>query len=429
MRDRAPSRGAWTCAAFFSALSITACGVREAPSSLTSVASAAEADVTPGTYLDSAAGFAPVSAVATHSNPHDATCDAGLTAFKNTVFPLVRNHCHECHDGTGNGPSTGPAFAVPDPVQAYDQVKARTDFSNIPQSIFVVTGGNRHCLSRGGKPDCGASHDDVLAAVNAWWTQGEQTCNELGTLVTTALTLPATLPTKDQGFQTLKWDLGTIDPTLKGTVFEVDAQHFATPTASTKGAYRFREPRVATATSPIFVKGIKLAVNGAYDVRANTYTTVRQTVEPALMPTDGAALLPFPALSPFTLIVLQDKPSGDTLEVAFEHLNVSTPVACKAMAKFQPIADLLAARNCYACHGGGPDQQPGTAPARQRLPLTGDLTAICGQALQRMDRFNPSGSVFISYPLRGSNEHPRVIPQTNEIEPAWSEWVAAELAQ
>jgi hypothetical protein len=361
--------------------------------------------------------------------PREAPCAAGLAAFKNTVFPLVRTHCYECHDGTGDGPAVGPAFAVDDPVQSYEQVKERVDFSNIPQSTFVVTGGNRHCLSKGGAPDCGASAEDVLTAVNHWWTQGENTCNELGKLVTTALALPSTLPTKDQGFQTIRWDLGTIDASLKGVVFEVGAQHFALPTAATKGAYRFREPRIATGTNPIFVKDVKLAINGNYDVRANTYTTIRQTIEPGKMPTDGAAPLPFPSLSPFTLIVLQDKPSGDTLEVAFEHLNTSTAIACKATDKFKPIVDLMGARDCYGCHGGGPGGLPGTDPARQRLSLSGDLATVCRQALQRMDRFNPPGSVFISYPLRGSNEHPRVIPQTNEIEPAWSEWVAAELAQ
>jgi hypothetical protein len=354
------------------------------------------------------------------------TCQAGVTAFTSSVHALIRTHCTHCHDVNADI-RQGPPFAVADPTDSYGRVERLVNWDNLAQSYLVTKGGNRHCVGYGF--DCQTGPDEIMAALNAWWSGGESTCPRLGNFFSDEVVLPAGLPTGADSWVKMRWDLSNIDPSLDGALFEVEAQQFAAPNGTVKGAYRFRKPRLASVLNPVHVKGIRILVNGKFDSFADEYVTVDQTVAAAPIPSDASAPLPHAVLSADPLIVSEDQGvAADKLSLGFDVLQaVAMPPKCKALPLYQKgVVPAINARNCYYCHGGGSQNLPGTEPARSRLSFAGDDAGLCAKLVQRATAWNPQISPLIAYPLKGAFEHPRIIPSVSEVFPGWTNWIAAE---
>jgi hypothetical protein len=358
-----------------------------------------------------------------------AQCQAGVTAFTNSVHALIRTHCTHCHDVNADI-RQGPPFAVADPADSYSRVSRLVNWDDPNSSYFITKGGNRHCVGYG--YDCATGAPELEAALNSWWTSGESTCPRLGNFFTAQLPLPANLPVGRDNWVPMRFDLSNVDPSLDQALFEIEVQHFAAPADPSPGAYRFRKPRLASVLNPVHLKGIRVLVNGKWDSFADAYVPLEITVGSAPIPADARKPLPHPVLSADPLIVTEDKPSGDVISIAFEGLNaVAQAPRCKALTLYQSnVAPTLKARNCYYCHSGGDQNLPGddSNGALSRLSFAGTDAALCSRLLQRVTPWNPQISPLISYPLKGSWEHPRIIPSVSEVSPSWTDWINAELA-
>jgi hypothetical protein len=359
----------------------------------------------------------------------DDSCAAGIAAYKDSVHALVRTHCTHCH---GDNPDIKHAlqFALEDPAASRSAVERLVNWDDYQHSFFITQGGNGHCVPNG--YDCQTGPADLIAAVDAWWKNGESTCPRLGKFFTDPAPLPAGLPVGTQNWVPMRWDLSGIDPSLDGAIFEVEVQQFAAPSDTTPGAYRFRKPRLATVLNPVHIKGIRVLVNGKFDSYADEYVPVEVTVGSQAIPADPTKPLPHPVLSADPLIVTEDKPAGDQISVGFEDLTaVAKQPVCKALPLYQKsVLPTIKARNCYYCHSGGDQGLPGddSHGAVSRLSFAGTDAALCARLVQRVTAWNPEISPLISYPLKGSYGHAHVIPSVEEVSPGWLDWITAETA-
>lgn len=353
-------------------------------------------------------------------------CEKGLDSFKKSVHPLVRAKCIACHDENPTGPKKAPAHSVEDPAISFQRIIRYVNFNNIRESKFYLKGGNQHCAGYG--VDCGVTFDHIEKALTDWWEGGQKDCPKDGKYFTTPIMIPTTLPARNQGFTPLRWDLGQVDPSFKGVIFELEAQKFANAGESAKGAYRFRKPRIATSEQAIEIKDVKILINGNYEATSNAFTTINNTVSPQPIPTRQNALLPHPVLSASNLIAIEERPGIDTLTIAFGELKFAGPKACKNVELFKKnVMPVLTVRKCTECHGGGLEQKPGIKPdAVERLKFGATETEICQQALQRVDWSIYANSPFIKYPLKRANGHPQGLPRLDEISPGWEDWLQTE---
>jgi len=87
-----------------------------------------------------------------------------VVTFEATVYPLLREHCAECHDGGGRG---SPALAHPTPESAHQATMTTNKINlSVPASSRVVrrlAGDFHYCWS-----NCIADGASMLAAVEAW---------------------------------------------------------------------------------------------------------------------------------------------------------------------------------------------------------------------------------------------------------------------
>jgi hypothetical protein len=372
------------------------------------------------------AGFAVRSEA--HRIVDPAQCQAGVTAFTNSVHQLIRTHCTHCHDVNADI-RQGPPFAVADPGDSYSRVSRLVNWNDPNSSYFITKGGDRHCVGYG--YDCATGAPELEAALNAWWTNGESSCPRLGNFFTAQLPLPQNLPVGRDTWVPLRFDLSDIDPSLDQALFEIEVQWFSQPASPSPGAYRFRKPRLASVLNPVHLKGIRVLVNGKWDSFADAYVPLEITVGDAPIPSDPKKPLPHPVLSADPLIVTEDKPTGDVISIAFEGLNaVAQSPRCKSLSLYQSnVVPTLKARNCFFCHSGGDQNLPGddSRGAVSRLSFSGTDATVCSKLIQRVTPWNPQISPLVSYPLKADWEHPRIIPAVDEVSP-WYDWINAELA-
>lgn len=82
-------------------------------------------------------------------------------------------------------------------------------------------------------------------------------------------------------------------------------------------SYKFSRPRIVSANSTVYVKGVKLYVNDIYSPQHSTYTVVDKIVSSA-----------DPLISPYSMIVIKDKPAnGDQIKFSFDQLTISAGTA------------------------------------------------------------------------------------------------------
>ena len=207
--------------------------------------------VTISLSLNEALGAAPPGAVPTP-----------VQAFQQTVYPLLRQSCVSCH-GTGQRPE----HAHPTVQTAYTQT---TDAGLInraaPANSRLVT-KNHNC---GSAQQCNTFAQNMTAAIQQ---------------------MNATLSAPQAGYR------------IEFRLEDYDAF-----------SYQLTNLRIYTGDRPVYVKNIRLMVNGQYNPQHSNYTYIDQMV-PANMSTGVA-------LTPGNMIVLKDRgEANDRISLAFEVLE------------------------------------------------------------------------------------------------------------
>lgn len=344
-------------------------------------------------------------------------CDNGVKAFEASVHKLLRQDCIGCHDTGG----IGPAHSVAEPQKSYGRILAYVDWRNIDGSRLVTKGGNQHCLQHpGGK--CTSTQADIKRVLKEWWENGQKDCPNVGRFVTKPVPVPDPLP-KGPGAATMRWQLGSIDPSLAGASLEMEILQ---GTRAGRVEYVLRKPRLTVGKEPVRFSSVNFLVNGKHDYFASVYTLLDAHISLPLAP-EGSTLSPVPVLSSVPVIVGQDQPTGDEISLAFEMVEVAPNPDCRHIAAFEnDVLPVFQARRCYSCHGGGPDNLTGRAPANEAFPMRLSMAKLCSASLQRSGVRFQTDSPLISFPLKGSMGHPRVLLGTSEIHPAWTDWLRAE---
>jgi len=192
----------------------------------------------------------------------------GFEAFKKNVYPLIRQQCIQCHDNQGPGPNHSSS----DPWISYQKVLSYTNFGNLKYSKFVTKGTNGHGNTYGGKVNL--TQEDLIAVLQKWWNEGENTSFLADKKVLKAQNLPK-LP-DDGSFVTMEFNLGDADNTLAGVKLSVDVQRFMKAEGMHQGAYRLKNPRVIGLQGKyIDIQGIHIVVNGVPDLLANNFSQIQ----------------------------------------------------------------------------------------------------------------------------------------------------------
>src|SRR5262245_25613406 len=94
--------------------------------------------------------------------------ERSLAAFKDTLYPLLRENCSGCHNTqnkTGSG-AQAPVHSDVDVNLAHEYALTRVNFREPAESKFVVRMAiDRHnCFA----DNCGVAANQMLAAVTAW---------------------------------------------------------------------------------------------------------------------------------------------------------------------------------------------------------------------------------------------------------------------
>lgn len=324
-----------------------------------------------------------------------APCDAGLQAFKNTVYAKVIRDCAGCHDGTrGNA----PPFASADPATSYAQLINYANFVNVDHSLIVQRAGNNHC----GISLCqAASGTEMSGLVSSWWSTGQSQCQYMGTYTTAQQALPSNLPGMNDGFTTMTFDLGSIKPELKGISFQIGVQDYLDASPQTHGAIRFRSPRFVGGGQSLYVKNIKVMLNGAFTASYNIYTTVDRTV--SFFKINDAVKTATPIVSGESLLILKDGKSNPMITVSFEDIHVTTdqPSCANVSGYTSQVKPVLTTLQCMSCHQAG-----GGSIAEKTLDFTADDTRQCETVSALLDPHYFMLSAMMKFPSIGLIKHP-----------------------
>ena len=307
-----------------------------------------------------------------------------------------------CH--SGKRPDT-PVFASGDPQKSYEFLSRYVRFNKIEESILVVRAGNGHC----GLAICKDS-SDMMAQVEKWWKDGENSCQRNGKFFSEELPVPPTLPSAESGFGTLSFDLAPNGPQFKGVKLLIDAQDYVKASDKSKGAYRFKSPRLVGGTSPIYLSDVKILLNGNYDFGYNPYQAIERTVyfQPDSTSTMGSIS---PVLSGQTSIVVKDGVPNPKLQISFSALEVTTgSAACYRGDVFKSeVMGAISTLNCATCH-----QSMANATGARAFDCSAGVEDLCKTATGLVDMKFKRASPLLVFPVKGLEGHPGLKPDELE---------------
>lgn len=323
-------------------------------------------------------------------------CVSGFDSFKTTVYPKIRRDCALCHDGSR---SVAPPFATTDVSNSYSQLVSYMNFSSLEESLLVVRAGNGHC----NRVNCQAESGREMNALAAqWWEGGEKTCERNGRYFTEAMALPEDLPGESAGFKTLSFDLAGAKPELKGITLQIDVQNYMDKSSISKGAYRFRSPRLIGGKEAIYIKDLKILLNGKYDVVYNAYSTINRNFAFFEIPNSISATA---VLSAEMIIMLKDSLPLPKISVSFVEISkVKEVLSCENSDLFKTtVLPVLNEAKCATCHNS-----KGETLGQKLFDCTAEPTTLCNRASSLVDPFYTQVSPMIVIPSKGLYEHPQL---------------------
>jgi hypothetical protein len=329
-------------------------------------------------------------------------CPEGEAAFEKTIFPWLRSRCASCHDG-----STGaPAHTLPGDVsESYARISDYVTFAQIGESRLLDMVDSKHWVKHGGKVE--AESAEARKLIESWWESGQKECvsgewssqsvklPELNTATFTRARIPVR-PVSGLSEMTFEFDakvLGKLD----------------------SGYVLLRNPRLASPHHAVEVSGIYLGVEGRVAEEANNWTDVKAASFPGKVPTRLSA----------ETVILPLNFRTQTLAVRFDHLAKARATRCRFIDIFRrDVAPLYELRNCYYCHGGGPEKYVGANQAVLAFPMDVDEESLCNMSLQRM--YGLEESILITYPLKGAMNHPNALVGDEAVYEKWIDWAKKE---
>jgi formylglycine-generating enzyme required for sulfatase activity len=212
----------------------------------------------------------------------------GFEAFKANVYePILRKQCIECHSSDDGKKPLGPNHSSKDSWASYQMFLRYTNFADIKGSKFVRQVSNGHIEENGGLVS--VTPEEVTQAISQWWNQGENLNSTQGKKVLPSQRIPRL--SGDGNYQTMVWNLGDVDPELRGVQFAVDIQKFIDKSEHASGAYRLKNPRLSTNGIPVQLKSLNILMNGILNSAANNYARLDFTVR--TNPQEQAVLSPY----------------------------------------------------------------------------------------------------------------------------------------
>lgn len=325
-------------------------------------------------------------------------CDEGFESFKATVYPKIRQDCIKCHNGQK---PDAPAFAGSDPFKSYDQLSSYMNFTKIEESQLVIRAGNGHCGLETCEENSGA---EMLELAKKWVDGGEIKCDRNGKFFTPEQSLPSALPTAAEGFKTLKFPLDSISAELKGMTFYIDIQNYLNSTESAKGAFRLRAPRIVGGKNSIFIKDVKVLINGRFDPIYNEYSGINRVIPFFPVKMEGATSAT-PILSGQTMIVLKDDIQNPKISISFVAIETKTDVpTCESVDRFKSLVmPLIGTYNCQSCH-----QANGDSLGKQIFNAKLSADKLCQVSSALLDPSYVMISPLVTVPLKGLVKHPQL---------------------
>lgn len=328
----------------------------------------------------------------------DSECEKGITAFSQTLHPLLRRDCLPCHD---TGGISGKPHSVADPEKSYTRMVGYVDWSQIDSSYLVKKGGNRHCLKyEGGK--CQTTEEDLRQVLKQWWEMGQKECPNFGAYVTQPEVI-------SKPSQTLHFDLSRYVAGLGPIALTVQVE-------TLEGRHLLSRPRLKGHTAAVSIEGLKILKNGKLQNEENHWELVKASVLPGESPLLSADILE-----------LAKESEADEISVGLKNLKKRDSFHCQHLETFRKdVLALLPRGACYRCHGGGSTEEAGEPIAKMALNLDGTDEELCQRLLLRGSTRYATSSPLIALPLHGALGHPRALPFASEVLPAWTKWVSLE---
>ncbi len=349
---------------------------------------------------------------------NDSVCQDGVKAFADHFYGFVKEKaCIGCHDGQNH---QAPGWVSDSLQEAYQRTKALIDFSRPEVSPIVIRSTNGHC-DTSEYPACSdpANKQEFVDAITAWWEHGERQC-DAAYQRTAEVKVPAKIPTDK--FISMRWPLANIDANYGNLYLEAEIKAINDSQTNRVVVYSLRKPRIV-ASKPdlsLFVRGVRIYLNGQNQRSANQFESIQAAVSPAKLE-DG--FYNYPVLSSEMLTLTAIDPKSDRLSIGIRKIS-STPVQpCIAsdvfISEIRPILDL---QNCASCHGVG-----GSTKAPKPFMST-DNASLCSALRQYIGASPHHTTPLFDIPLMTNRmDHPKVLTLTRrDVVLPVSHWMRAE---
>lgn len=330
------------------------------------------------------------------------TCESGYKAYAETIYPKImqQNRCVECHNGSN---PKAPQFAVAEVENSYELVLRYMNFAKIDESLLTYRAGNGHCAKANCDFDVGIEFNELA---KSWWDRGENTCNRNGKYFSAEVPIPKNLPPASAGFKILYFDLSAISPDFKNIRIALEIQEYVKPKDNVRGAYRIKSPRFVNGEGNIYVKDMKILLNGMYDSIYNAYTIVDKTT--TFAPVElGLIRSATPVISSSPLIIVKDGLTNPKLQVSFMEIRKGDKMTCNKDAMFTNVVmPAFNSLNCIECHNSSLDEF-----GSQVFDVTKAADQLCLITTALLEKSFPAASALLSFPTKGLFGHPQLGPQ------------------
>ncbi len=230
----------------------------------------------------------------------------GLKAFGKTLYPRLRQSCISCH-GDG-GQSVG--HSVADMAKAYSVAKNYVEFDSLEKSAFSKVVRNKHWLKYD-ENQKGMEGDEMVALLQAWWTEGEFAAGSRYDYVSAPIALPENLPLmQEHKYAELEWNLGETDARLIGCKAKTKIQRAQFSTEKIRGSYRVRDFKFICVKNNLSLNGIYFFVTDQSAVFENLYQNLGVQV---IAGAQEVSVITEP-------MILIQREAADSLKIVFEKI-------------------------------------------------------------------------------------------------------------
>ncbi len=237
-----------------------------------------------------------------------ANCSAHFkAAFNSSVYPFVVTNCAGCHVPGGGGKQ---AFADSDPSNAWSQFSV---ISNAAAKIYNNSVSTSHAPGI-----TGSQLESSASGVRQALESAESTCLQSGGGGVAGVAVYTTAKVIDLDVGSTRTIFWKLDEELSRTVNTNGALLFVDIQAATAQYYVLSRPRIRTGSQDLYVKTLKVIINGQVVDLATLFTSVDKTI-----PAWTNENVPDGMLSEQAETVPVEVNNNDTIAIGFDALDRS----------------------------------------------------------------------------------------------------------